>query len=327
MKNIKAIENNEFNIQFTMLNQCNYHCNYCPPKLNSGSTPLISVKTYINFFENLLLDNPQIMNYEKRFIGLTGGEPTIYDGIDDIIDFFKKNNFNIALDTNGTASMDFWEKNLTKINMTNLSVHPRYANFKRILEIVKLGIKKQSIVKVAILMDFEYWDRAQEAISFFKENNVPIMEFKGLVFRHEKEFKNDQRKQNYYDSYTQEQIDWIKNNTYHTNISLKKINPNYESRNAQIIYEDGTKEKFLGQKLITKELNKFLGYKCYAGTDSLSIKWDGSVRAAHCGVQNINFGNLLENPNLRIKLSKNPIICSLKKCSCISDMRIRKSIE
>jgi len=321
---IKAIENDEFNIQFTILNKCNYQCVYCPPKLNSGSTPLISIQTYINFFKNLLLDNPEIMQYQKRFVGLTGGEPTIYEGIDDLIDFFKENNFYIGLDTNGSAKMDFWEKNLSKINMTNLSVHPRYANFKHVLEIVKLGIEKQSIVKIGILMDPKYWERAHEAINFFKENNVPIMEFKGLIFRHDKESKDDNRKQNYYDSYTSEQMEWIKNNVYHNNISLNKINPNYQSRNAYIVYEDGTKEKFLGQKLQSQELNKFFKYKCYAGIDAISVKWDGDIRAAHCGVKDIAFGNLLKNPNLRIKLFKEPIICRLEKCSCVSDMRIKK---
>lgn len=327
MNKIKSIENSEFNIQMTVLNKCNYSCRYCPPKLNSGSTPLIPVETYIRFFTDLIADNPEIMQYEKRFVGMTGGEPTVYPGIDDLIDFFKDNNFNIALDTNGSAKMDFWERNLSKINMTNLSVHPRYANFKHVLDIVKLGIEKKSIVKPGILMDPEYWDRAIEGINFLKENNVPIMEFKGLIFRMAKESKDDQRKQNYYDSYTQEQMNWIKNNTYHTNINLTQINPNYQTRNAYITYEDGTREKFLGQKVQSQELNKFLGYSCYAGSDSLSVKWDGSIRAAHCGVKNIQFGSLLENPNLRIKLSKDPIICTLKKCSCISDMRIRKSIQ
>lgn len=324
---IKSIQNNEFNIQFTVSNDCNYSCKYCPPQLNSGSTPLISTETYINFFTNLIKDNPEIMEYDKRFVGLTGGEPTIYPGIEDIIDFFQKNNFNIVLDTNGSAKIDFWEKNLSKINITNLSVHPRYANFKHILEIVKLGIEKKSVVKIGVIMDIEYWNRAIEAIDFFKKNNVPIMEFKGLVFKLRKKSKDGTIKQNYYNSYTEEQMNWIKNNTYHTNVNnLKEINPNYQNRNTYVIYEDNTKEKFLGQNIISKNLNKFEGYKCEAGKSNLSIKWDGKVRGAHCGVKNITFGNLLENPNLKIKLLKNPIICTLKKCGCVPDMRIGKSI-
>lgn len=319
---IKSIENNEFNIQFTVSNQCNYSCRYCPPKLNSGSTPLISTETYIRFFTDLINDNPEIMNYEKRFVGLTGGEPTVYPGIEDLINFFKENNFNVGLDTNGSAKIDFWERNLSKINMTNLSVHARYANFKHVLEVVKLGIEKKSAIKIAILMDPEYWERAHEAVNFFKENNVPIMEFKGLIFR----MHYGEKEKNYYDTYTPEQMNWIKSNTYHNNINLKEINPNYQTRNAYIIYENGIKEKFLGQKMQAEELNQFKGFKCFAGKDNLSIRWDGTVQGAHCGIKTITFGSLLENPNLKIKLLKDPIVCTLKKCSCVSDMRIRKWI-
>ena len=57
---IKSIDNDEFNIQFTVSNQCNYSCRYCPPKLNNGSTPLISTETYIRFFTDLINDNPEI---------------------------------------------------------------------------------------------------------------------------------------------------------------------------------------------------------------------------------------------------------------------------
>jgi MoaA/NifB/PqqE/SkfB family radical SAM enzyme len=323
---IKSIENNEFNIQFTVSNNCNYSCKYCPPKLNNGSTPLISIETYIRFFTDLIKDNPEIMQYDKRFVGLTGGEPTVYPGIEDLINFFKKNNFNIGLDTNGSAKMDFWEKNLDKINMTNLSVHPRYSNFKHVLEVVKLGMEKKSIVKVAVIMDLEYWDRAIEAVNFFKENNVPTMEFKGLVFKlGKKDEKTGTKKQDYYNSYTEEQINWIKNNTYHNNIkNLTEINPNYQTRNAYVVYEDNTREKFLGQEIISKSLNEFGGYKCDAGKCNLSIKWDGRISGAHCGIKKLDFGSLLDNPDLRIKLSKTPVICTLKKCGCIADMRISK---
>jgi len=318
---IQAIENSEFNIQMTVLNQCNYSCRYCPPKLNSGSTPLISTETYLKFFKNLLIDNPEIMQYEKRFVGFTGGEPSLHPGAEAMIDFFKDNDFNISFDTNGSAKMDFWERNLSKINMTNLSVHLRYANFKHILNVVKLGVEKQAVVKLGILMDPEYWDRAHEAIAFFKENNVPIMEYKGLIFRLGD--KTNTRK-SFYDTYTDEQMEWIKNNSYHNNLALSQVNPNYQTRNAYVVYEDGTREKFLGQKIQAQEINNFSGFKCFAGRDSISVKWDGSIRGAHCGIRGTTFGSLLLNPDLRIKLVKEPIMCTLAKCSCIADMRIKK---
>lgn len=325
---IQAIDNNEFNIQMTLLNKCNYSCRYCPPKLNSGSTPLISTETYLRFFKDLLIDNPEIMQYEKRFAGFTGGEPSLHPGIEAIIDFFRDNDFNVSFDTNGSAKMDFWERNLSKINMTNLSVHLRYANFKHLLNIVKLGVEKQAVVKVAILMDPEYWDRAHEVIAFFKENNVPIMEYKSLIFRNDNDAasrKQGQTPGNFLAAYTDKQLEWIKNNPpYYNNLALTKVNPNYQTRNAHIVYEDGTREKFLGQHVQSQELNKFSGFKCLAGRDCISIRWDGSVRGAHCGIKDIGFGSLVLNPDLRIKLAQKPVTCTLAKCSCISDMRIRK---
>jgi MoaA/NifB/PqqE/SkfB family radical SAM enzyme len=327
MKKLIAIENNEFNLQFTVSNKCNYHCRYCAPILNNGSAPIISSETYINFFENLFIDNPEILEYDKKFVGLTGGEPTIYEGIDSIIDFFYKKGFNISLDTNGSAKMDFWERNLSKINITNLSVHLRYANFKHALNVVKLGIEKQSIVKIAILMDPEYWDRAMEAVSFFKEHNVPIIEFKGLTFKlGASKLKNGQQRKYYYNTYTDEQLEWIKNNTYHKNIDLYNINPNYQTRNAYIIFDDGTKEKFLGQEAISRNLNKFQGYNCETGKSNLSIHWNGDVRGSHCPI-NSSFGNLIKDKNLRVKLNKTSTICQYEKCSCVSDIRIKKWIN
>ena len=123
-------------------------------------------------------------------------------------------------------------------------------------------------------------------------------------------------------------MDWIKNNTYYNNIkSLTEINPNYQTRNAYVVYEDNTREKFLGQEIISKSLNKFKGYECDAGKSNLSIKWDGRVTGAHCGIKTLTFGNLLKNPNLKIKLLKSPTICSLEKCGCIADMRISKRVK
>ena len=119
-------------------------------------------------------------------------------------------------------------------------------------------------------------------------------------------------------------MEWIKTNSYHNNLALTQVNPNYQTRNAYVVYEDGTREKFLGQKVQAQELNTFSGFKCFAGRDSISVKWDGSIRGAHCGIKGTNFGSLLLNPDLRIKLVKEPIMCTLTKCSCIADMRIKK---
>jgi methionyl aminopeptidase len=82
MNKIKSIISDEFNITLTVTNSCNYRCKYCPPNLQNGSEEPILVETYIKFFTNLIEDNPQINNYSERFISITGGEPSLYKGIE-----------------------------------------------------------------------------------------------------------------------------------------------------------------------------------------------------------------------------------------------------
>jgi MoaA/NifB/PqqE/SkfB family radical SAM enzyme len=326
--NIKAIDSQDFNLQISVLNKCNYSCKYCPVDLHSGSMPIIPVKTYTKFITSLLRNNPVINNCKQKFAGLTGGEPTVYPEIESLIQFLRKKDFNISLDTNGSAKREFWEKNLSLINMTNLSVHPRYANFKHILDVVKIGIEKQSIVKVAIIMDHAYWDRAKEALDFFIKNQVPLIEVKGLTLKTSKHRNNNRDKEfTYHDTYTAEQLDWIKQNAYIAHGSIWQINPNYKTRTAFVVSEDGSREKFRGQDLISSEQNTFLNWKCDIGRSNIMIRWNGDVTGASgaCRSQNnMIFGNLIQTPNLKVKLTDTPITCRQERCGCISDIRVNK---
>lgn len=326
--NIKAIESHDFNLQISVLNKCNYSCTYCPACLHDGSTPTIPVETYIKFIASLLENNPSINAYKQKFAGLTGGEPTIYPDIEKLFQFLREKDFNISLDTNGSAKREFWEKNLSSINMTNLSVHPRYANFKHVLDVVKIGIEKHSIVKVAIIMDPAYWNRAKEALDFFIKNQVPLIEVKGLTFKttrydndtHNKEFT-------YHDTYTPEQLDWITKNTYIAHGHIREINPNYKTRVSFLINEDGGRDRFRGQDLISSGQNMFLNWKCDIGRSNLTIRWNGDIMAATgaCRSQNnMMFGNLIQTPDLKVKLVDTPTICRQARCGCISDMRVNK---
>ena len=96
MNKIKSIVSDEFNITLTVTNSCNYRCKYCPTQLHNGSEEPILVETYIKFFTNLIKENPQINDYSNRFVSISGGEPSLYDGIEELITFFNDNNFNAS---------------------------------------------------------------------------------------------------------------------------------------------------------------------------------------------------------------------------------------
>jgi len=311
---ITSIDSNRFSINFTLLNKCNYSCRYCNEYLYSGSSPIIPAEDYISFFKNLFLDNPQIFDYQKRTITFTGGEPSLYQDIEILNNFFRENNFETTIISNGSAKLDFWER-LNNINSLVLSFHPRYANFKHFESIIRIIQNKNIKITVLVLMDSQYWDRAIEALEHFKKNNSIVVIPKGILIKFKKGGNNDKQGQ-YEESYSEEQLNFLKNNHSY----------NSEDYDNEIIvnYDDGTSEKFDGQKIISNNLYKFTNYRCESGKSSLSIKHDGTVCGSACNFKDSVFGNIIENRNLRVKLLKNGVICFRRNCSCIYDLKIKK---
>jgi organic radical activating enzyme len=332
MNKIKSIISDEFNITLTVTNSCNYRCKYCPPNLQNGSEEPILVETYIKFFTNLIEDNPQINDYSERFISITGGEPSLYKGIEELISFLNENNFNVTLDSNGSAPKEVWERLFEKTNNTQLSFHPRYSKFPKFDELIEIGQRKNAMMSIGLLMDPEHWDRVLEAVEHFKQYNIPVS-YKGVVARSKSENsvkKGDNLFIGEYSSlYTEEQLKYIKENLYQSfDRGLDGYDPNNVSHTTKIYYENGEVENFQQQKLVSQGLNKFKGFRCEAGKSNLSIKWDGTVTGAHCGANfSGDFGNLIKNKDLKVKLKPIGIICHKSdSCTCGPDMRITKSI-
>jgi organic radical activating enzyme len=311
MNKIKTIINNNFTLNFIVSNKCNYSCAYCPSDLNDGSTPHVSSDEYIQFFHNLLIDNPEISEYTRRIVTFTGGEPSIYEGITSLMTFFKENNFENLFISNGSAKMNFWNDHIDLIDNLVLSFHPRYGNYKHFAEIIELFKSKNKSLSVHALMDYNYWDRAIEASQFFKEKNIPV-NYKGLLIK-----RNRAKNGFYHEEYTEEQLEFLRNN--HTE------NEDENNVDTVVNYTDGTSEKFNAQKIISGNLNNFYQYKCGTGRTSLVIKQDGDICGSTC--KYTYFGNIVQDRNLRVKLNTTDILCPRdNKCPCIYDLKIPKEL-
>jgi organic radical activating enzyme len=303
--NISSIKNDNFTINAILSNFCNYNCNYCPPRLKNGSNQNISAQEYITFFSFLFQDNPQIFDYSKRKISFTGGEPSLYPDIDKLLVFFKENNFENAMLTNGSTKLDFWNNNVSNIDILYLSFHPRYGNYRHVTDIINIFKQNNHRVVMNLLMDKDYWDRAMEAAQYFESKDITII-YKGVL---------DKLGDSVYVDYNAEQINFLTQNT------IRNIELEIET-DAVVSYSDGTSEYFDGQKIISNNLNYLSGYSCDIGKSSLVIKWNGIVAGGQCS--QVVFGNLSENKNLRVNLMKDSTICQTNKCACIYDLKINK---
>ena len=70
--------------------------------------------------------------------------------------------------------------------------------------------------------------------------------------------------------------------------------------------------------LIVSDMNKFSGWKCWAGLDGINVDMWGNMYRADC-----QFGGPIGNLE-RYSLPTEPIMCGKSVCGCLSDIYIRK---
>ena len=85
---------------------------------------------------------------------------------------------------------------------------------------------------------------------------------------------------------------------------------------------DGSQERRRANQFILSGTNRWKGYSCDAGLESLRVKGSGEVLRAVCGVGGV-IGRLGEDVTLPVA----PIRCTRERCTCITDILITKRRE
>jgi len=82
--------------------------------------------------------------------------------------------------------------------------------------------------------------------------------------------------------------------------------------------------KYSANELIAKDMNRFKGFECYAGIESISINANGDIDPAVCfrGADNKK-ANIFTDANPVISFQR-PILCPFMKCGCLADLLLTK---
>jgi len=102
-------------INLHLLENCNYCCKHCFARFNSGRP--LTVRDWKRIIDNITAETPV-----SRF-NLAGGEPLLYQGLDEIIDYINSNSILVSLITNGHLLSEERIRSLKgKIYMIGLSI-------------------------------------------------------------------------------------------------------------------------------------------------------------------------------------------------------------
>ena len=292
-------KNNWFLVSWTLSNKCNYRCEYCPDILHNGSTGQPQWSTVKRFVQNFNLKDKKIC------YRLSGGEPTYWKHFIDLAELVKEEGHKFTFVSNGSQSPEYFKKIAPYTDGMMLSYHKAYANPEHFIKIINES-KIETVINMMILpSDFEEIFALAEKIysSTARASIVP----KVIVDK-----TSSENITNEVMTYTEAQKQLIKDWPF-----SRKVNDEELHRGAMML----TDEVVNANDLILQDKNKFSGWNCWAGLHGVNIDMWGNMYRADC-----QFGGAIGNLE-RYKLPKEKILCGKERCSCLSDIFIRKELQ
>jgi organic radical activating enzyme len=312
MKKLIRIEKqaNTLFVHWKLTDFCNQACHYCPSFLHDG-----------RFAKGILsgaLTDTQIVTLCDRLAGLTqdrpgiltilGGEPTVHNMLPVILEKLN-NSFSIEIVTNGSRGLSWWKELKALPHTVVISLHPEYYDTTqfRINELTDFLINNNVRVCFNLMCDPANWDRVVSMYNGIRDEYkclvVPTMILEYITPGNRKLL-----------TYNNEQTQFIKKLL----ASLSFMENTGANNSANVHYSDGSVIALNDANFIINENNnRFKGWSCSAGRDSISIGFNGAVSAGICGAKRLGHA-------ATFKLSTENLICPKDICACTGDVILSK---
>ena len=300
------IHQNVVLVDWMLGNRCNYSCSYCPPALHDGTKGWQSLSDVTGMIE-ALQEHYQVGLGRRVWLQLTGGEPTLHPKIKDILAAARAHDMKVSLISNGSRTERFWRDIRDKIDSLILTFHLEEAEFEhvhKVIEILSEVIHVQ--VNITMLPDRfdESYDVARKLGADFPHIAI-VMKPLRVGFGHDLY------------PYSQTQIAKMQERMSRpggSNGQLRHPRGTMTRQNA-----DGTRENLRPNAFILRAENRWRGWTCEAGLESLRITGEGYVHRAVCGV-----GGRIGEIGREIALPEDSVICTRDSCSCVADILISR---
>lgn len=286
-------KNNWFLITWNLGNKCNYRCSYCPSMFNDGSTGWPEWNDVKQFVKTI---NERLPHKDICF-RISGGEPTYWKHFLDLAELAHSYGNSFTFLSNGSRDATYFA-DIGKVSTgILLSYHPEYTSPDHFIEIAKAS---EVPVAVNMMMVPEKFDQLVE-ISEYIYNNSEIAIWPKIVL-------DKINMTNQVSDYTADQQELIKKWPYFRPLNDEKMH------RGVLLLDD---VPITANELVLQGLNKHKGWKCWAGLDMINIDYVGGVFSADCGQRPLGTIQDFTLPN-------GPLICGKERCSCLSDIYLRK---
>jgi len=321
VKVLQKWPNDTLRIEMMIGNTCNYKCWYCFPGSNEGTHRWPDFERFKTNTHHLLKYYQEQLGKNKFEIHFIGGEPTLWPELGEYVKYLKEN-FNVvtSMSTNGSRTIRWWKEYGKYFDKVVISCHYEAIDVQHVCDVGDILYDQKVIVGGLVLMDPNNWDKCWEVMKgVCKSKRSWGVDLQELYVQGQKI------------EYTPEQIKLLRKHRFRQiNIFHFFKNNKHTLQRVKVEFENGKTQRVKSNEIILNKWNKFKGWDCNLGIDSIFISKEGYVTGA-CGekLYNLDFKYNIMDQDFPQKF--NPSIttttCYQENCWCQPESNLTKSQE
>lgn len=337
---------NAVKVEWNIGRRCNFDCSYCDDFTHDNKSPHLTFEVMRDTVDKLVDGYPG----KDLRISITGGEPTVNPAFLDVVRHMKARGVSyVSVTTNGSRTTDYYVDAMQWLDNIVFSYHMEYHRRAKIVDSI-LAVKTyidrfneenkerweksrsdsdRKRMHVHIMMLPGSFTEAEEVMKACSDNGI-LYALRRIRPSYDKDgsgrivrpfeasgtlkFRTDGGGPDYSDDYgyyTNEELDYL---SQHATISnFKNVSVWRQGEDGTIVKEDGNVNEITSAKE-----NRYRGWLCWAGHESLWIGADGKVAIATCR------GRYLGNIHTGFDLPSEPVRCPKEWCVCAADLNTTK---
>ena len=295
---------------------CNYRCGYCNQGNWGGDQPNEAVQIYQHNL-SLVLERMRGQGYGKIKLFLSGGEPTHWQGMLPMLQWFRSLagwQTTVAVNTNLSRPTVWWERFYHHFDDVVASYHPEWVKHDTFLANADYLSTRVNYLAVRMMMDESHWDsqlsRADEIYAALPNLTLEYVPILGEMSTAATPYVyKDPRK-----------AAWLEQHSVRHKQTESKPRNRVGGTHTVEIWDDGTTQPVNSNRLAAERLNFFEGWQCDIGS-SINIAINGDITLASCGQSGVigNIGTAINTDTWPVSMT-----CAKHHCHCGTDICIPK---
>jgi len=300
-------------VEWMLHNVCNHDCSFCGNSIKDGSKRWLTIDKYKEYADKII----NLCNNQPFWMQFTGGEPTLFPELLDLMDHVKSKGAYVSLISNGTRTLRWWEELRQKKCLDHLYItyhSEQTSDYKHIVDVLNTFHSEQVNTICLITHTATSIDLAIEARKYIEEHTGSTVLFKAMIIGD----------YDIYELYNTEQLIEVKRSWSFGVNRRTKTPPLYPDSHKMVgmlsvTYDDGSVKRIDPQHLLKSKQHTFINWNCEVGMDTMRIVVDEVFRGV-CEVGGKQY-SLDDN----ISFSTEGITCSKRLCTCTTDLVTTKT--